>query len=169
LPVADWLATGRVPIRGQMPFTGGWACYGVYETADGHYMSLAALEPHFWQAFCQAVEQPDWQGRQRDQDQQTLATEIAALFRTQPQDYWVGVFAEHDCCCEPLLALDAAFSHSQAALRGLLRGSRLATPLCQRSGHLGDAPSLGEHTAELLGELGYPAEEIHRLQQKGVV
>jgi len=169
LPVADWLATGRVPERGRMPFSGGWACYNVYETADGGYMSLAALEPQFWQAFCQAVGRLDWQRRQQDEDQEKLGAEMAALFRAQPQDHWVALFAEHDCCCEPVLALDAAFSRPQAVRRGLLREGRLATPLCQRKGHLGDAPKLGEHTVELLAELGYSATDIDRLRQHGVL
>jgi crotonobetainyl-CoA:carnitine CoA-transferase CaiB-like acyl-CoA transferase len=152
-----------------MPFTGGWACYSVYETADGGYMSLAALEPQFWRAFCQVVQRPDWQGRQQDEDQACLAREIADLFRAQPREHWVTIFAAHDCCCEPVLALDEAFCHPQAAQRGLLRERRLATPLCQRSGHLADAPKLGEHTVELLGELGYSAAEVDRLRQNGVV
>jgi crotonobetainyl-CoA:carnitine CoA-transferase CaiB-like acyl-CoA transferase len=168
-PLADWLATGRVPRRGKMPLSGKRACYNVYETADGEYMALGALELHFWQAFCVAVGRQDWLERQNDVDQVSLTAELAALFRTQPRAHWTALFAEHDCCCEPVLSLDEAFAHDQVVHRGLLRDGRLATPLARHGVPLVSAPELGEHTAEILAELGYTREDVEDLRQRGVV
>ncbi|MBC7261995.1 MAG: CoA transferase [Chloroflexi bacterium] len=169
IPLAGWLTTGQVPQRGQMWLTGKQACYNVYETADGKYMALGALEPEFWRAFCQAVGHPEWQARQYDSDQASLIAEVAALFRTQPRDYWVELFAHHDCCCEPVLELDEVFAHPQAMHCQLLREGELAMPLDSRGTPHQPAPRLGQHTSEILTELGYTMADIERLQQKGVI
>jgi alpha-methylacyl-CoA racemase len=169
VPLHGWLATGCVPQRGKMPLSGKQACYNMYETADGEHMALGALEPHFWQAFCMAVERQDWLERQNDVDQASLIAELAALFRTQPRAYWTAFFAAHDCCCEPVLSLDEVFTHAQVVHRGLLRDGRLATPLAPQGVPLVPAPELGEHTAEILAELGYTLEDVEDLQQRGVV
>ena len=169
VPLADWLATGCVPQRGKMLLSGKQACYNVYETADGEHMALGALEPHFWQAFCVAAGREDWLDRQNDVDQASLIADLAALFCTQPRAYWTALFTAHDCCCEPVLSLDEVFTHAQVVHRGLLRDGRLATPLARQGVSLVPAPELGEHTAEILAELGYAPEDVEDLQQRGVV
>ncbi len=169
LPLAEWWTAGRVPQRGKMLLSGKQACYSIYETADGGYMTLAALELHFWQVFCVAVRRKDWLPRQHDADQRSLIGEVAALFRTRPREHWAELFAEHDCCCEPVLALDEAFAHPQVVHRGLLREGYLATPLRRAGVPLAPAPQLGQHTAEVLGGLGYTMEDVERLRQQGVV
>jgi len=169
LPLAEWRSTGQAPRRGETFLTGRQACYNVYETADGGYMTLAAIEPHFWEAFCRAVARPDWLPRQRGMDQQGLIAEVAAVFRAQTRAHWTGVFHEHDCCCEPMLSLEESFAHPQVAHRGLTAQGHLLTPLSDRHAALGPAPGLGQHTAELLGELGYGAADVQRLREAGVV
>jgi alpha-methylacyl-CoA racemase len=168
-PLAEWWTGAAVPRRGEMLLTGKQACYNVYETADGAYMTLAALEPHFWSTFCEAVGHPQWVPRQYDPDQAGLRAEVAALFYTQPRAYWEAFFAEVDCCCEPVLALDEAFAHPQVLHRGLLSVDRLATPLAPGDVATAPAPLLGEHTAEILAELGYSAPQVKGLKEKGVV
>ncbi len=68
-------------------FLGRVPAYGLYETQDGRWLALAALEPHFWEAFCQAVGRPQWRERAFDP---SLTPEVAALFRSQPLAYWLG-------------------------------------------------------------------------------
>jgi len=169
VPLADWLASGCVPERGRMPLSGKQACYNVYETADGQHMALAALEHHFWEAFCLAVGRPDWVQRQQDPDQGSLIAEVSALFGAQPRDYWSTLLATHDCCCEPVLAIDEAFAHPQVRHRGLLHGRSLATPLVSQSRPAVPAPRLGQHTTEILAELGYEADDVQRLRRQGVI
>jgi alpha-methylacyl-CoA racemase len=169
LPLAEWRIVGAPPQRGNMLLSGRQACYNVYQTADGGYMALAALEPHFWHTFCEAVERPDWQPRQYGEDQASLVEEVAALFRSQPRAHWEVLFAEFDCCCEPVLDLDESFDHPQVVHRGLLRGRWLATPFTPAGAHFTPAPNLGKHSAQTLTELGYTAKETERLQQNGVI
>jgi len=169
VPLAGWLGAGVPPQRGRTSLGGKLACYNAYETADGRYMTLGALEPQFWEDFCVAVGREDWTARHRTQDQASLRAEVAGLFRTQPQAYWIDLFAARDCCCEPVLALDEAFAHPQAVQRGLLRAGRLASPVSGPEVRFAPAPQLGEHTAQILTELGYTVEDVQRLQQDGVV
>lgn len=169
VPLADWMSAGVPPQRGRTSLSGRLACYNVYQTADGRYMTLGALEPRLWEGFCMAVGREDWIARQRSADQASLRAEVAALFRTQPQAHWVNLLAARDCCCEPVLALDEAFAHPQALQRGLLREGCLLTPLSGPDVEFTPAPQLGEHTAEILAELGYTREDVQRLRQDGVV
>jgi crotonobetainyl-CoA:carnitine CoA-transferase CaiB-like acyl-CoA transferase len=169
VPMSDWLAAGVPPQRGRTFLSGELACYNVYETADGRYMTLGALEPQFWEDFCTAVGREDWVPRHRSRDQASLRAAVAGLFRTQPQAYWTSLFAARDCCCEPVLALDEAFAHPQAVQRGLLREGWLATPLASSGVEFAPAPQLGEQTAQILAELGYTLEDVQRLRQNGVV
>jgi len=169
LPVMQWLGSGRMPQRGKLPLTGAQACYNAYRTADAGYMTLGALEPQFWRAFCLAVNREDWVARQGEEDQSALIAEVAGLFAAQPRAHWADLFARHDCCCEPVLALDEAFSHPQAMERGLLHEGQLSLPLGRHGVPHARAPELGEHTAELLGELGYTSEDLESLRQQGVL
>jgi alpha-methylacyl-CoA racemase len=169
LPVAEWWASGHIPRRSQMLLTGAQACYNVYETADGGHMALGALEPHFWTAFCQAMGRQDWEPRQQDLDQASLIAEVTVLFRSQSRSYWADLFAGHDCCCEPVLALDEAVAHPQVVHRGLLQDSRLATPFGPPGKPCPPAPELGQHTVQILTELGYGEDQVEALRRNGAI
>jgi crotonobetainyl-CoA:carnitine CoA-transferase CaiB-like acyl-CoA transferase len=169
VPTAEWRASGKAPQRGKMWLTGGKACYNVYETADGGHMSLGALEPSFWRDFCQATERPEWLPRQNEADQAALIAEVAALFKMHSRDHWTRVFGAHDCCCEPVLSLEEASLHPQVQLRGLYSQGHLLTPLSRPNGASVEAPALGQHTEEILAELGLDSEEVQRLRGDGAL
>jgi len=169
VPVMQWLGTGNLPQRGRMPLSGALACYNTYATADGGYMTLGALEPQFWRAFCLAVGREDWVPRQAEGNQASLIAEVAEMFATQPRAHWTDLFAQYDCCCEPALTLEEAFTHPQAVQRGLLQEGELSLPLGGHQVPHARAPELGEHGAELLAELGYTSEDRESLRQQGVL
>jgi crotonobetainyl-CoA:carnitine CoA-transferase CaiB-like acyl-CoA transferase len=169
LPLAEMISSGNSPQRGSSWLSGRLACYNRYRTEDGRYMSVAALEPHFWQAFCVAVGREEWWPRQYESNQRALIADLAALFRTQPQHYWVELFSTRDCCCEPILSLAEAMSHPQMQTRGLWQQELLLTPVNARDEPSAAAPKLGEYTAQVLAELGYSPEDVERLRSEGVV
>lgn len=169
VPLAEWQCAGRLPETGRMALTGGRACYNVYRTADGGHMTLAALEPQFWQAFCNAVGRPDWISRLIDADQLSLIAEVAQLFATQSRAEWTRFFANHDCCCEPVLDLDEASRHLEATARGLLRDGHLTTPVTLPGAQKAPAPALGQHNLELLRELGHSPEQVERWREEGIL
>lgn len=109
--VLSWQATfvsqalaGKEAPRGAGSETGGLACYNIYETADGRFVSLAPEEPRFWANFCQAVAKPDWIARHHDPvPQTTLTAEVAELFRSAPAAHWDTLLANVDCCFQSLV------------------------------------------------------------------
>lgn len=98
--VADWsYALTDSGLAAQL--SGDLACYRVYQTRDRCYVTLAALELKFWQAFCTAVERPDWLHRHREPAPQSeLIGELAALFGSRPLSYWETLLSAVDCCFE---------------------------------------------------------------------
>ena len=82
--------------------TGGLACYRIYDTADGRRITVAALEPKFFGRLCELVERPELAERQYDADQEELAVELAAVFRTRTLDDWLERFGDEDVCVGPV-------------------------------------------------------------------
>jgi alpha-methylacyl-CoA racemase len=159
--------------------SGSFACYNVYRCRDGRHVAVGALEPKFWEGLCRALGLPDLVGRQWDKKRQPEVIErLRATFASRERDAWVQELAEADVCVEPILDLDEALAQPQATgsiLEQWAGGARFRSvsfPL-----HLSDtpaslrrpAPRLGEHTAEVLAELGYAAAEVEGLRAQGAV
>ena len=110
------------------PLTGALHYYRIYETADGEFITLAALEPHFWQGF-QVAERPDLLDRRND-----AHDELTTLFRTRTFSDWWRLFEGEDVCV-PVDTLSRPPTSSG--------GPNGAKP-----------PRLGEHTDAWRAELG---------------
>jgi alpha-methylacyl-CoA racemase len=167
------------PTRGAETLNGGLACYGVYATADGRYLSVGALEPKFWLAFNEAI------GRKGDlaelvggpDVQERVRSEIAALLGARPLAEWLARFEGKDVCCEPILELDELASNPQHAARRVFfevddpkvgQVRQVRTPLgVPEAKHV--APALGEHSREVLAEHGFAEDEIASLVAAKVV
>jgi crotonobetainyl-CoA:carnitine CoA-transferase CaiB-like acyl-CoA transferase len=117
--------------------TGGLACYRIYATADGRYLTVGALEPVFFRRLCQVLGRPELAERQYDADQDSLAAELAEIFAARPLAAWLESFEDEDACVGPVATLAEA-----------------AADLGTES--LAPAPALGEHTERWLAELGGP-------------
>jgi len=174
---------GRSLPRGQDMLTGGLPCYGFYETKDGRYMSLGALEPKFWKTFCEAVGRPDLvarhivMGKQADE----VRDQVAAVFRSETQAHWTKLLADKDCCVAPVLTLEEAMANEQLRARAMVVGvdhpadgtlPQFAFPVKFNDFDFTverPAPEHGEHTDEVLGELGLNEQEIGTLRRTGVI
>ena len=84
--------------------TGGAACYGIYETADGRHLTVAALEPKFWRNLCTLLERPDLLDRAFEPD----LPELAALIRERPLHEWRTLLEGKDTCAGPVLTIAEA-------------------------------------------------------------
>lgn len=178
---AGWAEEGTLPGRGRGHITGAYACYNLYRTAGGGYMSLGALEPHFWANFCAAIGRPEWIPLQFDREaREELTQAVQALFLQRTREEWTAFFAAHDACCEPVLTLPEALEHPHFRSRG-------GTAVVPREGERYEeqpgfplqfdgvggvirhpAPRLGEHTALVLQEAGYTLMEVAELRRAGV-
>jgi alpha-methylacyl-CoA racemase len=82
--------------------TGGLACYRIYATSDHRWLTVAALEPAFWQRLVELLGRPDLTDRHYDSDQEVLATDLAAVFATRPLAEWLELFDGEDVCVGPV-------------------------------------------------------------------
>jgi alpha-methylacyl-CoA racemase len=92
--------------------TQGFACYRMYETADGRYLTVGALEPKFFARLCELVGRPELAERQYDGDQTSLAAELAEIFAQRTLADWLALSDGEDVCVGPVATLaeaDAAF------------------------------------------------------------
>jgi alpha-methylacyl-CoA racemase len=88
--------------------TGGLACYRIYETADGRHLTVAALEPGFFRRLTELLGRPELAERQLNADQESLASELAAVFRGRPLAEWLEVCDGEDVCVGPVATLAEA-------------------------------------------------------------
>ena len=88
--------------------TGGLACYRIYETADGRYLTVAALEPKFFRGLCELIERPDLAERQWGAEQESLAAELAEVFAAHPLKTWLELFEGEDVSVGPVATLQEA-------------------------------------------------------------
>jgi alpha-methylacyl-CoA racemase len=163
------------PQPGKMMLNGRLPCYGLYRTSDDRYMSLGALEFKFWQNFCLAVQRPDLIDGHLGGPE--IVEEVQRIFSGSTQAQWIELMKDRDACCEPVLSLLETAASDLAEAGSMIErtqdGDRhLGFPL-RFSGSLPDqdspAPLLGQHTQEVLSQLGLSSEELDVLSRLGVI
>jgi alpha-methylacyl-CoA racemase len=174
-----YLASGRWEDRRASNFTdGGAPWYNVYETADGLYVSIAAVEPKFYAELLEAMgldpgSIPDPYDRASWPD---LRLQFAAIFRTRTREQWSQVMAGRSACFAPVLTLAEAPGHPHLEARGAFRevdgvlqpapAPRFSrTPASIRRG----PPKPGEQTDEVLREWGFDGPELDSLRAEGAI
>ncbi|MHB1537298.1 MAG: CaiB/BaiF CoA transferase family protein [Solirubrobacteraceae bacterium] len=177
-----YFAEEVTPQRGGLELSGGLVCYRPYECADG-WVALGALEPKFWQTWCNGVDRQDLIEKQFSRPGSDVAADVEAIFRGRTRAEWERFAAEHDCCLSPVLALDEALSSTLVQERGMVLEldqpgverpvRQLGVPV-KLSRTPGDparlpAPALGEHTIEVLTQLGLDEQRIASLLEAGAV
>jgi alpha-methylacyl-CoA racemase len=179
---ARHFADGAVPRRGGLELAGSLVCYRPYQCADG-WVTLGALEPKFWQAWCRGVGREDLVERQFERAGSAAHVEVQSIFMERTRAQWEAFAGEHDCCLEPVLDLGEALDSELVRARGMVveheqpgaeRTVRLLGVPVKLSETPGDTaqrpgPALGEHTAEVLAAAGYGPEEIAALEASGAV
>jgi len=165
------------PERGRNLLDGGAPFYGVYETADGRYMAVGAIEPRFYREFVAGLELdigtlPD---PENPAHWDTLRDCFAAAFRTRTREAWTTIFADRDACVTPVLSIEESVAHDHNRRRdnfvadgGPVRPN--ATPRFSRTG--ADAsrpiPRPGQDGREILRELNYTDRQINDLVRTNV-
>ena len=117
--------------------TGGLACYAIYETADGRHLTVAALEPVFFERLCAVLGRPELAAGQYAADQEALRRELAAALAERPLAEWLRLFEDEEVCVGPVATIEEA--HAELG------------PWPQPEAEV----PLGAHTGAWRGELGY--------------
>ena len=178
---AGYLACGVEPGPEDQVLNGG-SFYDYYRSRDGRWLSVGSLEPAFMKQLCAALglEELAGLGLSAAHQQQLKAT-LKAEFEKYDFAELCTLFAELDACVEPVLSLGEALRHPQLQARELVtdvpRGdgstqAQMACPLKFSDGlpepkHIGAA--LGQHTDQVLGELGFSIEQIEQLRCAKVI
>jgi len=158
-----WAAEASHPrqVGEALPLSGALPCYGVYRTADGGFLALALLEPHFWRRFCVAAGRPELVRRQYSPSPRARRR-VAALVASRPRAEWAALLAREDLPGGPVLSAAEVRRHPQMRARAVLAEGpdglpRLRYP-ARFDGHRPAAglrlPAVGEQTADVLRELG---------------
>jgi alpha-methylacyl-CoA racemase len=176
-------AAGNTPVRAELPLSGGLANYNVYKCADGRHVALGALEPKFWQPFCDLVNHPEWKQRIMDTGEQrkALKSEVAALFLGKSQAEWIQLAEGKDICLSPMLDIDQLVADPQLRHRKMIVEQQAADGTIYQSTGIplkfGGTPAaiswapplLGEDSIAILKELNYSDSQIKDLLGKQVV
>ena len=177
-----YFADGNPPHRGDLLLAGAAICYRPYECADG-WVTLGALEPKFWQAWCRGVGREELIEKQFEAPGSEAHAQVVEIFRTRTRAQWQRFAGEHDCCLEPVLELDEALDSElvraremvveldQPGVAGGVRQLGIPVKLTRTPGspHRLPGPALGEHTEQVLAAAGYGPEEIAGLLESGAV
>ena len=173
-----YFETGRAPEKKEKN-----AGYNIYETADGRYVTVAAAEPKFWARLCTMLGREDFIPRLGDgpEGQAEMRETFAEIFRTKTRDEWTKLLYAQNAMYAPVLYLAEAFSSPQFTARGMewrmqhpVEGGlrSIGSPVKFRNNPAGVRrcpPLQGEHTTEVLRELGLSGDEIAALLAEGAV
>lgn len=178
-----FLAGGVEPERESGRLNGG-CVYDFYETSDGGYMSVGALEPKFWENFCKAIGCDDLiEGGVWPPNIDEVKERIRMAIKSKTRAEWTEIFEKTDACVEPVLSVREALEEdTQIQARGMVVNVELplrpgkyvrqiASPI-----KLSKSPPeyrhcgypLGYHTGEILAGLGYSEQQIEELKKSEV-
>jgi crotonobetainyl-CoA:carnitine CoA-transferase CaiB-like acyl-CoA transferase len=182
LVAAEAFASGRTPQRGELQLAGSLTCYRPYRCADG-YVTLGALEPKFWRAWCEGVGREDLLNSAFDPPGSDAHRDVEAIFAERTREQWRAFASEHDCCLEPVLELDEVLDSELVRARemvvelaqpGAAQPVKLLGVPIKLSRTPGDpmrapGPGLGDHTDAVLAAAGFSSDEIAALHESGAV
>ncbi len=173
-------AAGEQPRRGAEMLSGSLLCYRPYKCADG-WVTLGALEPKFFAAWCHGVDREDLLAHQFEAPGSPAHAEVEAIFAGRTRAEWAAFAQEHDCCLEPVLEVEEALESELVRARemviefeqpgaGMVKGLGMPVKLSRTPGQVrSGGPALGEHTEQVLRESGFSEKEIAQLLADGAV
>ena len=182
LSIDQFLATGEVAGPRQTLLTGRYAFYDIYETRDGKWLSVGAIEPHFYANLCKALGLEQYIGHQMDDArQEEIRSAFERAFAQRDRDDWVDDLAPGDTCVAPVYTIPELVRDPHFASRGVFMEAshpehgkfRQVAPVLAGGGRAQPVHRVRPHaetdTDSLLAEVGMSEQEIAKLRGDGVV
>jgi crotonobetainyl-CoA:carnitine CoA-transferase CaiB-like acyl-CoA transferase len=181
--LSTYFATGMAPRRGETLLDGGVHYYNIYETKDGKWISIGAIEPWFYANLCKAIGREDLlpyefvEGEQREE----LKGMLREVFKTKTRDEWFEVLTRHDICVGKVYDLDETEHDPHLRARdmivevdhpeaGKVKQVGISVKLSETPGEIRFlAAPMGAHTEDILTALGYSTEAIAELRAAGAI
>jgi len=181
--INPYLTWGIASKRGETWLSGHWPWYNVYETKDGKYLSVGALEPWFYTNLCRLLGREDFiehqfaDGEKKDE----IFNDFRRLFSSKTRDEWIEILHQKDTCVAPVYSIDELVNDPQLVERGMI--ADMPHPALGRVKQVGsmfklsDSPfnvrnwgtRFGQHSEEILLEIGYDQAQIDTLRQADVI
>jgi alpha-methylacyl-CoA racemase len=182
LSIDQYLATGEVAGPRQALLTGRYAFYDLYRTRDDRWLSVGAIEPHFYANLCRELGLERYAAHQMDDAKQgEIRKAFQEVFATRDRDDWVALLAPNNTCVAPVYSIPEVVADAHFRSRGIfmqaedaehgafeqvgpiLAGARREQPVHRTR------PADETDTDELLAEAGMSADAIASLKSDGVV
>lgn len=182
---------GSVLKRGESWLHGAYPYYTAYETSDRKHITIGCLEPHFWENLCRCLGKEEFiphhfalehtSLKPQGEKWEEIRSSLQKIFLTKTRDEWFELLIRNDVPAGKVYSLDEVFTDPQAIHRqmvvevgnptvGKVKQVGIALKLSDTPGKIrGTAPLRGEHTDDILRELGYKRRDIKNLRQEGVV
>jgi len=156
---------------------GGAPNYRCYETSDGKWVAVGAIEPQFWSALVATLgfDEATTPTPYAPDDWDACKKVLGDAFRTKTRDEWAEIFAALDACVAPVLTLEEALSHPHNVARGsyvTVDGAPMPGPAPRFSatpGEAGAVPDVDADTLAILAGLGYDEDALAALREAGAI
>jgi len=174
--------TGQEPRRADGLLSHRYACYNTYETADGRYLSIGAVENRFWKQLCDTLAIPEYAPLQYDdQRREEILQSMRQTFKQKTLDEWDAILADLDICWGRIQSTaevleDPLFLERETVVEIEDKDGKksktlgVTVKLSETPGTIRTPPvDFGESTAAILKEFGYSPEEIKELEENEVI
>jgi len=173
---------GAYPERGNAMLSHRYACYNTYETSDGRYVAVGAVESQFWKTLCEHLDVPQYIPQQYDEEKkEEIIAAFRDIFRQKTMAAWDAEFSGMDVCVSGISDLEEVLATPLFREREMVVERTGATGQPEKTigvaVKLSDTPgsvrngsiSFGAHTESILEEHGYTAEEIRQFAEEDVI
>jgi len=179
---SGFFANGRLPKRGETSMDGGIPNYDVYLTKDDKYITVGAIEPWFFANLCRAMGCEQFIPHEFDSSKrEEIRRHFIATFKTKTRDEWWEILTKADICAGKMNTLDEVPNDPQVLARKMIvdldtpdgekvKQVGISVKLSETPGSIRSlAPSLGQHTDEILADIGYDPSQIARWREDGSI
>lgn len=182
MPLDMFQRNGEIPEKSNTILSHRYACYNVYETADGKYISIGAVENRFWQNLCNLVGVPEYGPLQYDDSRkEEIITFFRKTFQERTLEQWTEDLGDKDICWgkvqnlsevlnDPLFKARDMVGEIKDKKGNLVKFFGVPVKLSETPGSIRTAPvGFGESTEKILTEYGYTKIDIDRFLEKEII